>query len=104
MPSVITTRGHDTVAQDCQVPLSLLPFEPSTRLALDGLWPTVLPGSEPGTWNRSHRIRLGRALCAGPSNPSPSPGAPAVAQSAVRVAGAWLWAAVRGACKASRAG
>jgi hypothetical protein len=30
MPSVITTRGNDTVAQGCQAPLSLLPFDPST--------------------------------------------------------------------------
>jgi hypothetical protein len=32
MPSVITTRGNDTVAQGCQVPLSLLLFDPSTLL------------------------------------------------------------------------
>ena len=32
MPSVITTRGNDTVAQCCQVPLSLLPFDPSSLL------------------------------------------------------------------------
>jgi hypothetical protein len=31
-PSVSTTRGNDTVAQCCQVPQSLLPFDPSTLL------------------------------------------------------------------------
>ena len=30
MPSVITTRGNDTVAQGCQVPLLLLLFDPSS--------------------------------------------------------------------------
>ena len=36
MPSVITTRRNDTVAQCCQVPLSLLPFDPSTLLEPEG--------------------------------------------------------------------
>jgi hypothetical protein len=35
MPSVITTRGNDTVAQCCQAPLSLLPLTPSTLLEPD---------------------------------------------------------------------
>jgi hypothetical protein len=39
MPSVITTSGNDTVAQCCQVPLSLPPFDSSTLLEPEGHTP-----------------------------------------------------------------